>query len=92
MMEASAPVLKDLTVTDLCCYLEEAGVHEDVTRSFIQNRIDSLGFLSLTDDELKELIPVVGDRISVRRIKEKFAIERRPQQQEQVAACVTLNS
>ena len=76
-MAVVAAVLNDMSTADLCRHLEEAGVHEDVTRSFTQNRIDGLGFLSLTEDDLKELIPVVGDRISVRKIKETFEGESR---------------
>ena len=57
-------VVANMSTVDLCCLLEEAGVHEDVMRSFTQNRINGLGFLSLTEVDLKELVPVIGDRIS----------------------------
>ena len=48
-------------------------------KSFSDNRINSLGFFGLTEDELKELIPVVGDRVAV-RLKQKLETEREEQQ------------
>lgn len=78
--------MANMHTADLCCLLEEAGVHEDVTRSFTKNRINGMGFLSLTEDDLKELVPVIGDRISVRKLKEEF--KKEPRQQEQVTGTV----
>ena len=74
--------MANMNTADLFCLLEEAGVHEDVTRSFTENRINGMGFLSLTEEDLKELVPVIGDRISVRKLKENF--KKEPRQQEQV--------
>ena len=78
---AMAISLKEMSTADFCCFLDEAGVHEDVTRSFTQNRINGLGFLSLIEDDLKELVPVIGDRICIRRLKDKFEKELEQRQQ-----------
>ena len=49
-------------------YLRKRGVHCDVIKSIIANRIDSGLFLNLTENDLKELAPVIGDRVCLRKI------------------------
>ena len=52
-------------------YLREKGVHCDLIESIVANRIDSGLFISLSESDLKELAPVIGDRICLRKILEE---------------------
>ena len=52
-------------------YLREKGVHCDLIESIFANRIDSGLFISLSESDLKELAPVIGDRICLRKILEE---------------------
>ena len=49
----------------------EKGLHEDVVATIISNRICSETFLDLTEIDLKELAPTIGDRIRLRNILEE---------------------
>ena len=51
-------------------FLRRKGLH-DVIDSIATNRIDSGLFLNLTGNDLKELAPVIGDRICLRKILEE---------------------
>ena len=59
-------IIKDLNVDDFGEFLLENGVHEEVALLFISNRISGSIFLRLSKDDLKELIPTIGDRILVK--------------------------
>ena len=52
-------------------FLLEKGLHEDVVATIISNRICSETFLDLTEIDLKELAPTIGDRIRLRNILEE---------------------
>jgi len=52
-------------------YLGEKGVHCDLIESIIANRIDRGFLISLSESNLKELAPVIGDRICLRKILEE---------------------
>jgi len=60
--------LKDLSCDDFSEFLEAEGAHEDIVRAFSDNRISGEAFLSLEEEDLKELVPVVGDRIFVKKL------------------------
>ena len=47
-------------------FLEAQGAHEDIVASFSTNRISGEAFLNLSEDDLKELLPVIGDRVYIR--------------------------
>ena len=49
----------------------EKGLHEDVVATIISNKICSETFLNLTEIDLKELAPTIGDRIRLRNILEE---------------------
>ena len=49
-------------------YLLAKGLHEDVVSKIVGNRINGQFFISLSEDEVKELAPVIGDRICLRKI------------------------
>ena len=52
-------------------YLLQNGVHEDVVATVVNNRICCETFLDLSESDLKELAPTVGDRIRLRKILEE---------------------
>ena len=64
-------MIEGMNCEDLANFLETENVHEDVTSEFIKNRICGQAFLNLSNDDLKELIPVIGDRVCVRGVLEK---------------------
>ena len=58
-------------------YLLAKGLHKDVASKIVDNRIDGQLFISLSEDEIKELAPAIGDRICLRKIldDERMVIE-----------------
>ena len=59
--------LQKMGVNEFCNYLlAERGVHSDVVSCFSDNRISGATFLELSEDDLKDLLPVIGDRVNVR--------------------------
>lgn len=60
--------MKDLDSTDLGQYLTEQGLHEDAVATIVDNRISGELFMDLTGEDLKDMFPIVGDRMSVHKI------------------------
>lgn len=60
--------LSDFSVDDLVDFLLEKGVCEDVAENFRKNRVSGTAFLKLTEEDLKELVPIIGVRTEVRDI------------------------
>lgn len=60
-----------LNCEDLAHYLEAEGVHEDVISTFVSNRISGRTFLALSDEDLKELVPIIGDRVHTRELLQR---------------------
>ena len=60
--------LKLLNCEEFSEFLEEQGAHEDIIASFSSNRISGEAFLNLSEDDLKELLPVIGDRVYIRNL------------------------
>ena len=58
----------EMSCEDFAAYLEDNNLHEDVISNVISNRVTSSIFLDLTENDLKELAPAVGDRIALRKI------------------------
>ena len=56
---------------DLCSYLERQDLEKEAVDTIRSNRISGAAFLELTPEHLKELFPVVSDRISVNKILQK---------------------
>ena len=61
-------LIKELNREDFGDFLLEKGVDQEVASLFVSNRISGSVFLKLTEDELKELIPTIGDRILVKEL------------------------
>lgn len=53
-------------------YLLSSGIREEATGAFQANMINGDAFFSLLEDELKELLPVIGDRILIRNLLKKL--------------------
>lgn len=55
--------------SDVCDFLKEKvpGVSESVLERVIDHKIDGDVFLQLNDDYVKELAPLLGDRLKVRK-------------------------
>ena len=49
-------------------YLICQGIHSDVTTILTDNRIDGELFVAMCEDDLKEIVPVLGDRMRLRKI------------------------
>ena len=60
--------VSEMTCNEFTDFLMKEGFHEDVISSFSSNRICGATFCSLTEEDLKELLPVIGDRARVRRL------------------------
>ena len=49
-------------------FLLEQGLHKDAISAITNNRICSEAFVDLTESDLKDLAPTIGDRISLRNL------------------------
>jgi len=58
-------------IEEFADYLSAKGLHEDVVSVVLDNRINSELFLSLSEGDLKELAPAIGDRLCLRKILEE---------------------
>ena len=66
--------MEKLDAQEFADFLLERGVHEDAAAAFLSNRISGENFLSISEDDLKDLLPVIGDRITVRKILQEFKV------------------
>lgn len=64
-------LVKQLNCEDFTEFLEVEGAHEDVVAAFSNNRINGEAFVNLSEEDLKELVPIVGDRVFVRELLRK---------------------
>ena len=53
-------------------YLLSNGIREEVAEAFQANVINGDAFFSLLEDDLKELLPVIGDRILIKKLLNKL--------------------
>ena len=60
--------ISGITCSEFSDFLMKEGFHEDVISSFSSNRICGASFCALTEEDLKELLPVIGDRVRIRRL------------------------
>ena len=58
--------INGLNLEDFGDFLLEKGIHEEVASLFISNRITGSVFLWLSEDDIKELTPTIGDQILVK--------------------------
>ena len=57
---------------ELSDYLLSSGIRQEVAEVFQANMINGNAFLSLSEDDLKELLPVIGNRSLVRKLLKKL--------------------
>ena len=68
MMTRMMSDIRELTCSEFSEYLMREGVHEAVIELFSHNRICGETFCDLNEEDLKELLPVVGDRVHISRL------------------------
>ena len=61
----------ELNVEEFADYLEDEGYEASIIRSFTDNRISGAAFLKLKENHLKELVPIIGVRLSISELLEK---------------------
>lgn len=59
---------------ELCDYLDGKGLDPEAVDTVRQNRLSGATFLELSKEHLKELFPVVGDRIAVSKLLESLKV------------------
>ena len=69
-MERVAKMSKE----ELCDYLDGKGLDPEAVDAVRQNRLSGATFLELSKEHLKELFPVVGDRIAVSKLLESLKV------------------
>jgi len=57
-----------LSCNDLGEYLTAQGIHEDVVAVFNANRICGEAFMEFQENDLREMLPVIGDRVRIRKL------------------------
>lgn len=55
-----------LSVDELCDVLSNKGLSEEVVAAIETNKVSGKAFLALTDEHLKEMFPLIGERIAVK--------------------------
>lgn len=59
---------KDGSVYDLLEYLKQKGANERILEKIKENCVDGSAFVLLTEDDIKELVPLIGDRALLRSL------------------------
>ena len=68
--------VETMTCEQLNDYLICQGIHSDVTTILTDNRIgDGELFVAMCDDDLKEIVPVLGDRMRLGKILNRMEKE-----------------
>ena len=66
---ATRTAIKDFNTEELCEFLKSTGnISDEVIENFRTNLITGSTFIELDMDDLKELLPLVGDRKIVRKV------------------------
>ena len=60
--------VEGLDCTGFSEFLVREGFHDDIVLAFSSNRVYGHTFVQLTEDDLKELLPVIGDRVRIRKL------------------------
>ena len=63
-------IMENFTVEEVCQYLNESisDIDETVVESFRKHKIDGLTFIQLNEEYLRELAPLLGDRIKIKKL------------------------
>lgn len=68
IMSTSQDLIEPLDCVEFGEFLLEKGIQEDVVSIFVTNKVNGSVFLKLSEADLKELIPMIGDQVIVREI------------------------
>lgn len=63
-----------LSVEELAKELKKSGVSSDALKGLVTNRVSGKALLVLDSEELKELVPTIGDRALVRNLLEESKV------------------
>jgi len=63
--------IKSLNVEQFSEVLSKEGYDDSVVQNFAENQISGSAFLKLKEHHLKELVPVIGVRLSIAEMLEK---------------------
>lgn len=74
MAEVLVKPLSNYDVDELSDFLLDEGVAIDTAKEFERNKIGGKAFLNLTEEDLKELVPLIGLRASIRDILKKVSL------------------
>ena len=69
---ATMSAIKDFTVEELCEFLSSYDLSEGAVDNFRTNRICGTTFFELDTTDLKELLPLLGDRKQIQRILSSY--------------------
>ena len=72
--------IEKFNCADFSEFLISEGFHEDVVSAFSSNRICGQTFLQLNEGDLQELLPVIGDRVRIRKLLNEIHQVRRHNQ------------
>lgn len=67
--------VSELSVNDLAEYLRERGVRSGLVDIFKTNVVNGAAFLQLTEEDLKELVPLVGERVLIRQLLKQSQLQ-----------------
>ena len=65
---ATKETVSTFSLEDLCDYLTDQRLHEEVITTIRENRITGKHFVELTDELLREMFPCVGARMALSRL------------------------
>ena len=65
----------EFSPADVCSFLREnvPSISEELFQAILDHKIDGEIFVSLTDDHLREIAPLLGDRLKIKRLLTKTA-------------------
>ena len=73
-MLSAVKMVEKLSMEELETFLEEQCISAQVTNQFSSNEISGEQFLLLTELEIKELAPKIGDRVKLRELIKKVCL------------------
>ena len=63
--------IKEMDIEEFADLLEEKNMHEYIVETCRQNRVSGAVFIELTQEELKELAPLLADRVALRKLQKE---------------------
>ncbi len=61
-------VMEGLSCTELADFMLDNGISESVIDNFVTNKVTGECCIQLTEMEMKELAPKIGDRVKLRQL------------------------